>query len=133
MPSLNRAWSVLSASSTSQKRSDSVTTSTPSCPGSSTPYCTSTARPPCNRSTPTLDSNRRTKRQRRGHLGSDEGGWVKGHRQPSAEMRRVPGASHLSQQPGTLAAASVLARDCFVRYLALEANGSPGSAEEQIG
>jgi pimeloyl-ACP methyl ester carboxylesterase len=47
----------------------------------------------------------------------------------SAEMRLVPGASHLFEEPGTLAAASALARDWFVRHLALEAkNGSPGSA-----
>jgi putative phosphoribosyl transferase len=50
-----------------------------------------------------------------------------------AEMRLVPGASHLFEEPGTLAAASALARDWFVRHLALEANnGSPGSAQEQI-
>ena len=46
-----------------------------------------------------------------------------------AEMRLVPGASHLFEEPGTLAAASALARDWFVRHLALEANsGSSGSA-----
>jgi putative phosphoribosyl transferase len=46
-----------------------------------------------------------------------------------AEMRLVPGASHLFEEPGTLAAASALARDWFVRQLGLEANnGSSGSA-----
>ncbi len=46
-----------------------------------------------------------------------------------AEMRLVPGASHLFEEPGTLAAASALARDWFVRHLALDANdGSSGSA-----
>jgi putative phosphoribosyl transferase len=46
-----------------------------------------------------------------------------------AEMRLVPGASHLFEEPGTLAAASALARDWFVRHLALEAtSGSSGSA-----
>ncbi|MDF2759961.1 MAG: hypothetical protein K0R44_3654 [Thermomicrobiales bacterium] len=46
-----------------------------------------------------------------------------------AEMRLVPGASHLFEEPGTLAAASALARDWFVRHLALEAHsGSSGSA-----
>jgi putative phosphoribosyl transferase len=45
-----------------------------------------------------------------------------------AEMRLVPGASHLFEEPGTLAAASALARDWFVRHLALEANNrSSGS------
>jgi putative phosphoribosyl transferase len=48
--------------------------------------------------------------------------------QAPAEMRLVPGASHLFEEPGTLAAASALARDWFVRHLAPEANsGSPGS------
>jgi len=37
------------------------------------------------------------------------------------EMRLVPGASHLFEEPGTLAAASALARDWFMRQLALEA------------
>jgi putative phosphoribosyl transferase len=46
-----------------------------------------------------------------------------------AEMRLVPGASHLFEEPGTLAAASALARDWFVRHLVLEAHsGSSGSA-----
>jgi pimeloyl-ACP methyl ester carboxylesterase len=46
-----------------------------------------------------------------------------------AEMRLVPGAGHLFEEPGTLAAASALARDWFVRHLALEAHcGSAGSA-----
>jgi putative phosphoribosyl transferase len=46
-----------------------------------------------------------------------------------AEMRLVPGASHLFEEPGTLAAASALARDWFVRHLTLEANnGSSRSA-----
>jgi putative phosphoribosyl transferase len=39
-----------------------------------------------------------------------------------AEMRLVPGASHLFEEPGTLAAASTLARDWFLRHLVLEAN-----------
>jgi putative phosphoribosyl transferase len=48
--------------------------------------------------------------------------------QAPAEMRLVPGASHLFEEPGTLAAASALARDWFVRHLAPEAtSGSPGS------
>ncbi len=38
-----------------------------------------------------------------------------------AEMRLVPGASHLFEEPGTLAEASGLARDWFVRHLAPEA------------
>ena len=51
-----------------------------------------------------------------------------------AEMRLVPEASHLFEEPGTLAAASALARDWFVRHLTREAHhGSPGSVEEQIG
>ena len=37
------------------------------------------------------------------------------------EMRLAPGASHLFEEPGTLAAASALARDWFMRQLALEA------------
>ena len=37
------------------------------------------------------------------------------------EMRLVPRASHLFEEPGTLAAASGLARDWFMRQLALEA------------
>ena len=46
-----------------------------------------------------------------------------------AELRLVPGASHLFEEAGTLAVASALARDWFVRHLALEANsGSSGSA-----
>ncbi len=50
------------------------------------------------------------------------------------EMRLVPGASHLFEEPGTLAAASALARDWFVRQLTIEANsGSPRSAREQTG
>jgi pimeloyl-ACP methyl ester carboxylesterase len=39
----------------------------------------------------------------------------------SAEMRLVPGASHLFEEPGTLAAASGLARDWFLHHLRLEA------------
>src|SRR5687768_11895673 len=51
-----------------------------------------------------------------------------------AEIRLVPGASHLFEEPGTLAAASALARDWFVRYLAREvSSGSRDSAQEQIG
>jgi putative phosphoribosyl transferase len=50
------------------------------------------------------------------------------------EMRLVPGASHLFEEPGTLAAASALARDWFVRQLTIEANsGSQRSAREQTG
>jgi putative phosphoribosyl transferase len=45
-----------------------------------------------------------------------------------AEMRLVPGASHLFEEPGTLAAASALARDWFVRNLALEANSGSSSS-----
>ena len=36
------------------------------------------------------------------------------------EIRLVPGASHLFEEPGTLAAASALARDWFMLHLALE-------------
>jgi putative phosphoribosyl transferase len=39
------------------------------------------------------------------------------------DLAVVPGATHLFEEPGTLAAAADLARDWFVRYL-----GSPGSA-----
>jgi dienelactone hydrolase len=50
------------------------------------------------------------------------------------EMRLVPGASHLFEEPGTLAAASALARDWFVRQLAPEAtSGSSHSARDQTG
>jgi putative phosphoribosyl transferase len=50
------------------------------------------------------------------------------------EMRLVPGASHLFEEPGTLAAASALARDWFSRQLALEANsGSSRSTQRQTG
>jgi putative phosphoribosyl transferase len=46
----------------------------------------------------------------------------------------VPGASHLFEEPGTLATASALARDWFVRQLALEANGGFSlSAKDQTG
>jgi putative phosphoribosyl transferase len=52
----------------------------------------------------------------------------------SVEMRLVPGASHLFEEPGTLATASALARDWFVRQLALEANGGFSlSAKDQTG
>jgi putative phosphoribosyl transferase len=33
------------------------------------------------------------------------------------ELRVVPGATHLFEEPGTLAAAAALARDWFLRYL----------------
>ena len=50
------------------------------------------------------------------------------------ETRLVPGASHLFEEPGTLAAASALARDWLMRQLALEAkSGSSRSAKEQTG
>ena len=50
------------------------------------------------------------------------------------EMQLVPGAGHLFEEPGTLAAASTLARDWFVRQLSLEStSGSPRSAKEQPG
>jgi pimeloyl-ACP methyl ester carboxylesterase len=50
------------------------------------------------------------------------------------EMRLVPEASHLFEEPGTLAAASALARDWFSRQLALEANsGSSRSTQRQTG
>ncbi len=42
-----------------------------------------------------------------------------------AELRLVPGASHLFEEPGTLAAASELARDWFVRHLPLEEKRGP--------
>ena len=49
-------------------------------------------------------------------------------------MQLVPGAGHLFEEPGTLAAASALARDWFVRKLSLEAtSGSSRSAKEQPG
>jgi pimeloyl-ACP methyl ester carboxylesterase len=49
-----------------------------------------------------------------------------------AEIVLVPGASHLFEEPGTLAEASALARDWFLRHLALEPKGvSPRSEEEQ--
>jgi len=52
----------------------------------------------------------------------------------SVVMRLVPGASHLFEEPGTLATASTLARDWFVRQLALEANGGFSlSARDQTG
>ena len=48
------------------------------------------------------------------------------------EMRLVPGASHLFEEPGTLAAASALARDWFVSHLAPGAGSdSARSTEEQ--
>ena len=40
------------------------------------------------------------------------------------EMRLVPGASHLFEEPGTLAAASELARDWFLRQFKPEATSS---------
>jgi putative phosphoribosyl transferase len=50
------------------------------------------------------------------------------------EMRLVPGASHLFEEPGTLATASGLARDWFVNHLTPETNSdSPRSAKEQTG
>lgn len=42
-----------------------------------------------------------------------------------AELRLAPGASHLFEEPGTLAAASELARDWFVRHLAMKAKRGP--------
>src|SRR5688500_17692059 len=44
-----------------------------------------------------------------------------------AEMRLVPGASHLFEEPGTLAAASGLARDWFLRHLPFEADSDSSS------
>jgi putative phosphoribosyl transferase len=50
------------------------------------------------------------------------------------DMRLVPGASHLFEEPGTLAAASALARDWFLHQLAPEAkSGSSRSEREQTG
>ena len=50
------------------------------------------------------------------------------------EMQLVPGASHLFEEPGTLAAASALARDWFMRQFAPEAKiGSSRSAMDQTG
>ena len=50
------------------------------------------------------------------------------------DVRLVPGASHLFEEPGTLAAASALARDWFLHQLAPEAkSGSSRSAREQTG
>lgn len=37
----------------------------------------------------------------------------------------VPGATHLFEEPGTLAAATVLARDWFTRHLAHQRNPQP--------
>jgi putative phosphoribosyl transferase len=45
-----------------------------------------------------------------------------------AEMRLVPGASHLFEEPGTLAAASGLARDWFLRHLTLELEANSDSS-----
>jgi putative phosphoribosyl transferase len=45
-----------------------------------------------------------------------------------AEMRLVPGASHLFEEPGTLAVASTLARDWFLRHLALELEANSDSS-----
>jgi dienelactone hydrolase len=42
-----------------------------------------------------------------------------------AEITLVPGASHLFEEPGTLAAASELARDWFLRHLKREATSGP--------
>jgi len=50
------------------------------------------------------------------------------------ETRLVPGASHLFEEPGTLAVASGLARDWFMRHLAPGVDSdSLRSAEEQTG
>ena len=43
-----------------------------------------------------------------------------------AELRLVPGASHLFEEPGTLAAASELACDWFVRHFPMEAKHGRG-------
>jgi len=54
--------------------------------------------------------------------------------QASVEMRLVPGASHLFEEPGTLAVASGLARDWFMRHLAPGVDSdSLRSAEERTG
>ncbi|RKN40532.1 phosphoribosyltransferase family protein [Streptomyces hoynatensis] len=42
------------------------------------------------------------------------------------ELREVPGASHLFEEPGALSTVAELARDWFVRHLAGETGGGPG-------
>lgn len=54
--------------------------------------------------------------------------------QAPTELRLVPGASHLFEEPGTLTEASGLARDWFLRHLALEPEDVlPRSEVEQTG
>src|SRR5215211_5199301 len=54
--------------------------------------------------------------------------------QAPVEMRLVPGAGHLFEEPGTLAVASGLARDWFMRHLAPGVDSdSLRSAEERTG
>ena len=43
----------------------------------------------------------------------------------TSELAVVPGATHLFEEPGTLARAALLARDWFVRHLA---EGQAGAA-----
>lgn len=50
-----------------------------------------------------------------------------------AEIVLVPGATHLFEEPGTLAAASHLARDWFLRYLAPQAATTPPTGRRQAG
>ena len=47
------------------------------------------------------------------------------------QMTLVPGATHLFEEPGTLAAASALARDWFQQYLAPGANEMTGTVRER--
>ena len=49
------------------------------------------------------------------------------------EIALVHGASHLFEEPGTLAAASGLARDWFLRHLALEPKSVSPLSQEQTG
>jgi putative phosphoribosyl transferase len=48
-------------------------------------------------------------------------------RSPS-QLAVVQGATHLFEEPGTLAAAAILARDWFVDYLLLPDGASPRAA-----
>ena len=43
-----------------------------------------------------------------------------------SQLAVVQGATHLFEEPGTLAAAAILARDWFARYLLAPAGTGPG-------
>lgn len=51
----------------------------------------------------------------------------------TSELAVVPGASHLFEEPGTLAEAAVLARDWFVRHLLPGAGGRPAGGGTLAG